>query len=378
VRHHPSKIATEKTGKAYLVVGGHGLLGSHVVEGLLARGERNIHVYDRTPSSLFDDEVASGLVTFHQGDILDRARLTAACRRIDTVIHTAASVNYWADLPFEYAPIHAVNFTGTRNVIDACGETGVRQLLHTSSTSVVVGRDPHERPIAGADESLPYASPPHLCHYIATKILAERAVLEANGPSLATAALRPGGMYGPRDELLCAGIRKGDPGVGLRDNVIDHVYVENVVHAFLKLEQRLTPGSPVAGRAYFVTNYSPAVGQSQCDSYYDFNSRLARAFGQEFRLGPRWLFSALAATSQTLIRASRGRLERPLGQLARLRPATLALARATYHFSHARASRDFGYDPLYSVDEAVALTAAWWAHGAAGRFGRIASQAAPN
>jgi sterol-4alpha-carboxylate 3-dehydrogenase (decarboxylating) len=360
VRHHPPKIATAKTDKSYLVVGGHGLLGSHVVEALLARGERNIHVYDRTPSSLFADEVARGLVTFHRDDILDRAQLAAACRGIDTVIHTAASVNFWADLPFEYERIHAVNFTGTRNLIDACREAGVRQLLHTSSSSVVVGRDLAERPIAGGDESLPYASPPHLCHYIATKVLAERAVLEANGPQLATAALRPGGMFGPRDEMLAGAVRSRAPGVGLPDNLIDHIYVENVVHAFLMLEQRLTPDSPAAGRAYFVTNYSPAIGQSQCDRYYDFNSRFARAFGHEFRLGPRWLFSALAATSQTLMRASRGGLERRLGPLAKLRPAVLALARGTYYFSHAQASRDFAYEPLYSIDEGILLTAGWW------------------
>jgi sterol-4alpha-carboxylate 3-dehydrogenase (decarboxylating) len=364
MRHRPTKIATERTDKAYLVVGGHGLLGSHVVEALLARGECNVHIYDFAPSPLFADEVARGHVTLHQGDIRDGAGVRVACRGIDTVIHTAASVNYWADLPFEYAPIHAVNVTGTQNVIDACGAAGVRQLMHASSTSVVVGRDLAERPVVGGDERLPYASPPHLCHYIPTKVLAERAVLAASGPSLATAALRPGGMYGPRDMLICAAIRDRAPGIGARRNVIDHIYVENVVHAFLMLERHLAPDSPTAGQAYFVTNYSAAVGQPQCDSYYDFNARFARAFGHEFRLGPRRLLSALAWTSQGLMRASRGRLERRLGMLAKLRPATLALSRGTYYFSHAKATRDFGYEPLYPVAEAMALTVDWWrAHG---------------
>jgi sterol-4alpha-carboxylate 3-dehydrogenase (decarboxylating) len=360
MRHRPTRIATERTDKAYLVVGGHGMLGSHVVEALLARGEPNVHIYDRVPSSLFADEVAGGRVKFHQGDIRDGASVRAACSGIDTVIHTAASVNYWADLPFEYGPIHAVNVVGTENVIDACRAASVRQLMHTSSVSVVVGRDLAERPIAGGDERLPYASPPHLCHYIATKVLAERAVLAASGPSLATAALRPGGMYGPRDMLLCAAIHDRSPGIGARRNVIDHIYVENVVHAFLTLERHLAPDSPTAGQAYFVTNHSVAVGQPQCDSYYDFNVRFAHAFGHEFRLGPRRVFSALAWTSEGLMQVSRGRLERRLGALAKLRPATLALARGTYHFSHAKATRDFGYEPLYPVDEAMALTVDWW------------------
>src|SRR6185295_17356996 len=147
LRHTPRHVPTTKTGKSYLVVGGHGMLGSHMVEALLARGERRVKIFDRAPSTLFDDEVRRGLVTFHRGDIRDRATVTAACRDVDTVFHTAASVNYWADLPFELGAIHAVNAAGTENVVEACVEAGVRQLMFTSSSSVVVTHDLERRPI---------------------------------------------------------------------------------------------------------------------------------------------------------------------------------------------------------------------------------------
>jgi nucleoside-diphosphate-sugar epimerase len=357
-RHRPTRCPTKKTSKTYLVTGGHGMLGSHIVEALLARGEDRVHIFDHAPSPLFEEEARQGRVTFHRGDLRDRVRISEVCRGVDTVFHTAASVNYWADLPFELGPIHAVNVTGTENVVEACVAGGVKQLLATSSTSVVVPRDIERRPLALADESAPLATAPFLCHYVQTKGLAEKAVLAADGRGgLCTAALRPGGMYGPRDRLLTAAVAMGLPGIGLRDNVIDHIYVENVVHAFLLLEQRLVPRAPVCGRAYFVTNYAPSSGSERA---FDFNTAFSARFGRRFRLLPAAPVSALARAMESAAWASRGRLAPALGELGKLRPASLALSRATYYFSHRRAAEDFGYEPLYTSHEGMDLTARHW------------------
>jgi nucleoside-diphosphate-sugar epimerase len=354
-RHRPQQVATTKTGKTYLVTGGHGMLGSHVVEALLARGEDHVRIFDIVPSPLFEDEVRRGIVSFHQGDLRSRAAIEHACRGVDTVFHTAASVNYWADLEFEHAPIHAVNVIGTRNVVEACEATGVRQLVTTSSTSVVVPHDVLQRPLALVDESTPLATAPFLCHYISTKGLAEQTVLAANGRGvLCTAALRPGGMYGPRDQLITAAIASGKPGIGTLSNVVDHIYVENVVHAMLLLEPRLVPGSPVCGQPYFITNYPPATGS---ENYLEFNTKFAACFGHRFRLLPERVPRTLASIAQSAVRASGGRAEPYLGQLAKLRPASVTLARATFYFSHRRAEADFGYAPLYTSTEGMERSA---------------------
>lgn len=354
-RHRPSRVATSRTGKTYLVTGGHGMLGSHLVEALLARGEDRVRIFDLAPSPLFDDEVRRGVITFHRGDLRARQAIEAACEGVNVVFHTAASVNYWSDLPFERDAIHAVNVTGTENVVAACVSAGVRQLVATSSTSVVVPRDVEQRPLALADERAPLATAPFLCHYISTKGLAERAVLAADGRGgLSTAALRPGGMYGPRDQLITAAIAAGAPGIGTRTNVVDHIYVENVAHAFLLLEARLVPGAPVCGQAYFVTNYPPSTGS---DTYFDFNVKFAACFGRRFFLLPPAVPSTLARAAQTAVRASGGGADRYLGELRKLRPASVALGRATFYFSHRRAEADFGYAPLYTAEEGMALTA---------------------
>jgi nucleoside-diphosphate-sugar epimerase len=348
-------VATARTGKTYLVTGGHGMLGSHLVEALLARGEDHVRIFDVAPSPLFDEEVRRGAVTFHRGDLRAHGAIEEACRGVDAVFHTAASVNYWADLPFERDAIHAVNVTGTENVVAACAAAGVRQLVTTSSTSVVVPHDVEQRPLALADERAPLATAPFLNHYIDTKGLAERAVLAADGRGgLCTAALRPGGMYGPREGTITAAIAAGTPGIGTPTNVVDHIYVENVAHALLLVEARLAPGAPVCGQAYFVTNYPPSTGS---DSYVAFNTKFAARFGRRFRLLPAAVPAALARAAQAAVRASRGGAQRYLGDLGKLRPASVALARATFYFSHRRAERDFGYAPLYSADEAMELTA---------------------
>ena len=90
------------------------------------------------------------------------------------VFHVAAKAGVWG----RYADYHRANVVGTENVLAACRKHGVPRLVYTSSPSVVFdGRD-----MEGVDESVPY--PKHYeAAYPQTKALAERAVLEANGPT---------------------------------------------------------------------------------------------------------------------------------------------------------------------------------------------------
>src|SRR5207248_402451 len=87
---------------------------------------------------------------------------------------------------------HRVNVAGTENVLAASRTHGIRRLVFTSSPSVVFdGRDQE-----GIDESAPYPAR-FEAPYPQTKALAERLVRAANGPSLATVALRPHLVWGP-------------------------------------------------------------------------------------------------------------------------------------------------------------------------------------
>ena len=96
-----------------------------------------------------------------------------------------------------YRDYYRVNVIGTENVLKACREHAVRKLVFTSSPSVVY----HGVDQNGVDESEPYPRR-FLSPYPETKAIAERMILAANGPDLATVALRPHLIWGPGDPHL--------------------------------------------------------------------------------------------------------------------------------------------------------------------------------
>jgi nucleoside-diphosphate-sugar epimerase len=319
------------------------------VEALLARGEKDIWVFDASPSPLFEDERK---VNFIRGDILNKNHLLNACYGRDVVFHTAALVNYWSRLKHDYDKIYKVNYVGTKNVIEACRTASVKKLIYSSTASMFVTAETLKKPIQDQrEDTLLYPEEP-LCHYTHTKMLAEKLVLASNGYSgVLTAAIRPNGIYGPRDALIGGVIATGAPGIGHVNNKQDYVYVENLVHGFLKLEESLAPGSPAAGKAYFITDNEPL-------GYFDFNSKFSGYFGNEFKLLPRLVPIVLSYVVETIAWLSKGRI--PLGQLQILTPPTIVIASSEYYFSTENAQKDLGWKPLFTVDEGMKNTAEYF------------------
>ena len=108
---------------------------------------------------------------------------------------------------------------------------------------------------------MPYAAT-FSTHYPRTKAIAERMVLAADDERLSTVALRPHLIWGPGDNQLVPRIvARGRAGrlrlIGTRPNVVDTVYVDNAADAHLAAADRLAPGAPCAGKAYFISNGEP-------------------------------------------------------------------------------------------------------------------------
>jgi nucleoside-diphosphate-sugar epimerase len=132
-------------------------------------------------------------------------------------------------------------------------------LVFTSSPSVVFGGHGH----AGIDETSPYPSR-YLAHYPRTKAIAEQEVMAANGPDLATVALRPHLIWGPGDNhLLPRLVERSRAGrlvrVGTGQNRVDTVYIDNAAEAHLLAADRLSRGAAIAGHAYFIANDEPVL-----------------------------------------------------------------------------------------------------------------------
>jgi nucleoside-diphosphate-sugar epimerase len=231
-----------------LVTGGNGFLGGAIVGELRRRG----HVVSSASRRPAPALAALGVRTL-TCDLRNREHVERVVDGHDAVVHAAALTGFTGTA----ADFRRTNVEGTRFVIEACRSAGVARLVHTSSPSVVFdGRDHHR-----ADESLPYPKR-YLAPYPATKAEAERAVLGANGPSLATVALRPHLVLGPGDpHLLPRLVARARAGklvqVGSGRNEVSFTWVENAAVAHADALERLAPGSPAAGRAYFVAQKDP-------------------------------------------------------------------------------------------------------------------------
>jgi nucleoside-diphosphate-sugar epimerase len=231
-----------------LVTGGGGFIGLALVRELCCRGvEVRVLGRHRYPAV----EAAGG--TCVVGDIRDRATVERAARGCETVFHVAAKAGIWGS----FADYYSINVLGTLNVIAACRGQGVAALVHTSTPSVVF--DGHD--LKGADESLPYAAKP-LCHYAATKIMAEQQVLQASDGHLRTAAIRPHLVWGPGDtNLIPRLMARGREGslriVGNGTNRVDIAYIDNVVHAHLLAADNLLHSGTAAGKPFFIGQQEP-------------------------------------------------------------------------------------------------------------------------
>ncbi len=316
------------------MTGGGGFLGRYIVEQLVSRGDR-VRVFSRQRYAELDVLGVESRI----GDLQDQALVAAACEGIDVVFHAAALPGIWG--PWNL--FHGVNTLGTQHVIDGCRRHCVGKLVFTSSPSVVY--DGHDH--CGADESLPYSTK-FLCHYPHSKVLAEQAVLAANGQSgLATCALRPHLIWGPRDtQLIPRLIERAKRGqlrrVGDGKNLISMIYVENAARAHLQAADALSLTSPVAGQAYFINEPEPV-------NLWDWiNTLLARAGLPPVTKGiSAGTASAIGGTLEVLHRvcgiSSEPRMTRFLAsQLSR-----------SHWYRVDKARRDFGFAPLVSVEEGL-------------------------
>lgn len=324
-----------------LVTGGGGFLGGAVVRALQARGDDVVSFARGDYPQLRE----SGVQTI-RGDLGNPREVIGAAEGCDVVMHVAAKAGIWgSDLDFERS-----NVVGTKNVLNACRQQGIRRLVHTSTPSVVhAGGD-----VKGADESLPYAR--HFTSaYPRSKAEAERQVLAANGPDLATVALRPHLVWGPGDTQLTQKIleraRKGRLRlVAGGTALIDTTYVDDAARAHLLAADRLAPGAACAGRPYFISSGDPRpVGEV-------VNAILGAAGLSPVTASvPLWVAEAAGAAAETVWKLLRRKDDPPMTRF-------LARQLATAHwFDILAAQRDFGYQPAVTFEEGIRRLAASFA-----------------
>ena len=184
--------------------------------------------------------------------------------------------------------------------------------------------------------------------YTETKILAEKAVLEANGQAgLLTTALRPDGVYGSDSnvmldrlyEQLVTGMFVAT--IGGAGATHDHIYIDNLVHAELLAAQHLVRESPVCGRAH-------SVGDGRPMPMFEFFRPMTEALGHQMPkidLAAKPVMLAMRAWQYLHFKLG---VPRPL-----FTPHELAKLTISHCGTNEEVARDFGYEPLVSADEAM-------------------------
>lgn len=329
----------EDSSRPVLVTGGGGFLGGAIVRRLVERGQR-ARSFSR---GVYSELEALGVEQI-QGDLADAEAVEQACRGCRLVFHAAAKAGVWG--PHE--EFRRANVVGTRNVVAACRKAGASRLVYTSSPSVVFdGRD-----MEGVDESVPYAGR-FTASYPKTKAQAERETLQANSRHLATIALRPHLIWGPRDTHIVPGIiARGKSGklrrIGALDHLVDFTYIDNAAHAHLLAAERLAPGSRIAGRAFFISDGRPVL-------LWEFINRILAAAGVPpvEKKVPRRLAYAAGWALETAYRIL------PIPGEPRL-TRFLAEELSTAHwFDIGAARRELGYEPMVSVAEGLSRLGKW-------------------
>jgi UDP-glucose 4-epimerase len=190
----------EIKGKRFLVIGGAGFIGSHVVSELLKHEVKEVIIYDnfaRGKNSNLEDSIKDPRCSIFKdgGDVRDVDILDAAMKDIDGVFHLAAMwLLHCKDYP---RTAFEVNIAGTFNVLEACVKNKVQRLVYSSSASVY--GDAHEIPMT---ETHPFNNKNF---YGATKIAGEalcRSFYDRH--NLQYVGLRYMNVYGPHQDQTAA------------------------------------------------------------------------------------------------------------------------------------------------------------------------------
>ena len=231
------------------VTGGGGFLGLAIVSQLCEQGHQVVSFSRGVYPEL--EELG---VTHFRGDLSDYTAVKQAMTGCEAVFHVAAKTGVWG----KYEDFYQANVVGTETVLRVCRELGVRNLIFTSSPSVIYdGKDSE-----GFNESLPYPQK-YIAHYPKTKAIAEKLIMAANCASLKTVSLRPHLIWGPGDQhFLPRLFEKSKSGklriLGKSTKLVDCIYISNAASAHLQaFAQLLSDATKVEGRTYFISQGSP-------------------------------------------------------------------------------------------------------------------------
>jgi nucleoside-diphosphate-sugar epimerase len=319
-----------------LVTGATGLLGSHIVDLLVERGER-VRALAR-PGENYERLTALG-VEVCCSDLSDHRSLEAAVQGMERVLHCAAKTGPWGP----EAEYQRINVEGLKALVEASVVAGVQRFVHVSSITV------HGNDVRGtADETAPLRVEPN--PYSRTKVAGERLLAALIRERAAPITIvRPGWIYGPRDAASFARfatlIRDGKMLViGSGANHVPLIYVRDAAEGVIRASA--APGA--SGRAYLLVN-------DERVTQHDYLAAIAHELGvrSPSRRIPYHVALGLGATAEFVGHLSRQK------QPALMRYG-LQLLGGENQFVITRARKELGFAPAVKLADGVRESVAWY------------------
>ncbi len=229
------------------LTGGSGFIGGRLIERLRSDGH-SVRALARSDAAADRIRARGGEPV--PGDLGDVDAMASGAEGGEWAFHAAATLGDWGTRDeFERG-----NVQGTRNVLVACAQAGVRRFVHVGTEAALMAGEP----LVNVDESAPLR-PDSPALYPSTKARAEELVREANGGGLETVVVRPRFVWGRGDTTLLPTmtemVRSGRfAWIGGGRHKTSTTHVDNAVEGLML---GATRGAP--GEVYFVTDGQPVV-----------------------------------------------------------------------------------------------------------------------
>lgn len=333
-----------------MITGATGFIGSHAAEEFCNRGVR-VGCLVRESSDISNIE---GLpIELRQGEVENLESMRAAFKGYDCVIHIAAYAKDWGD----YECFYGINVDGTLNVLKACVENGIRQVILTSSVSVY-----GEENFKGVkDENCPYNShypyfmdsifPSGLNYYRDTKAMAKKVAIEYAGKNgINLTVIEPVWVYGEREfntgfyEYL-ATARSGIPFLpGSKRNKFHVVYAKDLARAYYLAFKNKLEGI-----------HSFIIGNEKAEQMDRIYSLFCREAGIKKPMNAPKAFVYPAAFIMELLYTVLRIKKPPL-----LTRGRVNMFYDNIEYSTEKARTQLGFTAEYSLEEGIKKTVAWY------------------
>jgi 2-alkyl-3-oxoalkanoate reductase len=232
--------------KNIVVTGAAGFLGGRTAK-FLAKYYAENTIIATSRRDFRKQELEQAGCKFMAGDLEDANFCQKLTQNTTMVIHCAALSSPWGS----YETFYQSNVVATENLVDAALKNNVPKFILISTPSIYFNYS--DRWKVSEAEPLPEKM---VNHYAATKLIAEKIVLDLNGKGIASIALRPRAIIGAEDAVIFPRVLEAYKQgklkiVGNGENIVDLTCVRNVIEAIICC---INAPESAYGQAYNITN----------------------------------------------------------------------------------------------------------------------------